>query len=116
MKPLLILLLAVPAFADDVFIQVRFKIVSGIYEYQDALYFTEAAYAATKPEDIEAMKQARFDAWLKTVQNPPPVVEPTKAELEVQAAELQRQLDEVNAKIAEQEVKEAQPADAPVRR
>jgi hypothetical protein len=47
----------------------------GIYSYSDALHLP-ANHSYTEQE-IEAMKQARFDNWLNMILNPPtPVEEP----------------------------------------
>ncbi len=63
---------------DKVMIQVRFSKQTEIGEYNDALYFTQSEYQTTASADIEAAKQARADAWVNAVKNPPPqpVVDP----------------------------------------
>jgi hypothetical protein len=77
---ILILLLASPAFAaelgTDVRIQVPIKAQTEVGEYNSALYFTPAEYAALTQEQIDAMKQARVSAWVEAVKNPPVVEEP----------------------------------------
>lgn len=45
----------------------------GIYSYSDAL-FLPANHSHTE-EEIEAMKQERFDRWLNMILNPPTPVE-----------------------------------------
>ena len=51
----------------------------GIYSYSDALHLP--ANHSYTDEEIEAMKQARFDLWLDMILNPPaPPTEETPAE------------------------------------
>lgn len=38
--------------------------------YKDALHFTEEEYAALTPEQIEAMKDERYQNWYAIVTNP----------------------------------------------
>lgn len=47
----------------------------GVYSFSDALYLPiDHTYTE---EEIEAMKQARFDKWLNMILNPPaPIEEP----------------------------------------
>lgn len=40
--------------------------------YRDALHLTPEQHAAMTPEEIEAMKDARYQAWYAMVTNPPP--------------------------------------------
>ena len=51
----------------------------GVYSFSDALHLPiNHSYT---DEEIEAMKQARFDRWLDMILNPPaPVVEETPVE------------------------------------
>ena len=49
-------------------IDFEFDTVYGIF--RDALYFQDGAVPSE--DDIEAMKIARRDAWLKFIENPPP--------------------------------------------
>lgn len=46
---------------------VVFEKTNGTYDYRDALYFTQEDYAGTTPEQIEAMKQERFDNWVAVI-------------------------------------------------
>jgi len=85
--------------ADQVFVQVRYKMVHEGHEFNDCLYFTEPEYASTTQGKIEDMKQARFDKWVAVIVNPPPAVEPTKEQLEEMEAMLLKQLEEVQAQI-----------------
>jgi hypothetical protein len=52
---------------EDGMVRVIFEKTDGSYNYRDALYFTAENYAATTPEQIEAMKQERFDNWIAVV-------------------------------------------------
>ena len=56
---------------DQIMVQVRFFIDSAQGRFQDALWFTQGEYAATTPDQIAAMKQARFDNWVNLITNPP---------------------------------------------
>lgn len=85
--------------SEQVFIQVRFKESTVVGEYSDALYFTQAEYASKQQSEIDSLKQARTTNWVNVVKNPPPFVEPTKAELQAQKAELQKQIAELDIKI-----------------
>ena len=90
---------AASAQEESVYIQVRFTFKQAGYEYHDALYFTEAEYKSLSKGDIDAMKQARFDAWLQVVQNPQSSTPPTLEELEAHKLELEKQLAEVITEI-----------------
>lgn len=67
---------------DKVLIQIPFKkkTESGL-EYNDALYFSQEEYAALTQEQIEEMKQTRFNNWLSVIQNPVIQPEPTEAQI-----------------------------------
>lgn len=82
-----------PNITYDIKIQVRFE-KDGL---NDALYFTEQEWANNP--DVEKLKQERYDNWQFALKNPPVPVEPTKEELEVWKADLQKQIDEVQSKI-----------------
>ena len=49
--------------------KIDFEITKGDYTYRDALVFPDDAVPSDA--EIEAMKQARFDAWYAIVTNPP---------------------------------------------
>jgi hypothetical protein len=57
---------------DKVQIQILFtkETVDGI-SFTDALYFSPEEYATLSEEQIEALKQERFDKWIYSVNNPP---------------------------------------------
>ena len=97
---------------DQIKVQVIFTSNTKHGEYRDALYFTEEEYSALTQEQIDAMKQARADAWVDFRDNPPAVPEPTKEELEAlleegvrneeyiteQKSAYQTKLDAINSK------------------
>ena len=86
--------------STQVRIQVLFTENTPVGQYTDAIYFTEAEYAAKSPSDIEALKQIRIDNWVRRINNPPIKKEPTKEELQLQADALQNELNQINEKIS----------------
>ena len=86
---------------DEIRIQVRFNIEEKGFSYHDAFYFTEAEYAALKPDDLEAQKRARFDGYVKAMQNLAEPAKPTDEELQAQLDELDRMRSEVVQRKAE---------------
>jgi len=52
---------------EDGMIRIIFEKTDGTNNYRDALYFTQENYAATAPEQIEVMKQERFDNWITII-------------------------------------------------
>lgn len=91
----------VPKEADIVRVQVVFTQDTECGQYRDALYFTPAEYAALKPADLAAKKQARVDTWVDRIKNPPPPVEPTTEQLEAEVVEVQRQKTALDARLVE---------------
>lgn len=53
--------------AQKEMVQVRFSWEAGGITYNDALNITKEQYAKLTPADIERMKEERFRAWVKTV-------------------------------------------------
>jgi len=53
--------------ANKEMVQVRFSWEAGGITYNDALNITKEEYAKLTPADIERMKEERFAAWVKTV-------------------------------------------------
>ena len=90
--------------ADTVNVQIRFKQIVSVkgvaMEFNDSLYYPLADYDNVTPNQIEATKQQRIDAWKNAIENAPPAPVPTKQELQAQVAELQKQIDELNDIIA----------------
>ncbi len=64
---------------DKIQIQVLFTITRDSYTYTDALYFPVGEPLPSE-EDIESMKQQRFDNWYAIVTAPPPEQEGTPEE------------------------------------
>lgn len=89
--------------ADTVRIQVLFEESTKYGAYQDAIYYTEAEYAAVKQADIDAEKVKRVAAYEKAVEEAPAPVEPTLEELQAEKSELEARLTEVEQKITEKE-------------
>jgi hypothetical protein len=58
-----------------------------ITDPDSGLQFTDAIYyeVGNEPADLEAQKQARFDAWKEAINNPPPF-DPTPEEPDVYEA------------------------------
>ena len=52
---------------EDGMIRIIFDKTDGTNKYRDALYFTQENYNTVTPEQIEAMKQERFDNWLAVI-------------------------------------------------
>ena len=80
-------------------IQVKIKEETSEGQYNDSIYYTLEQWATKTPDDIEADKKERVDNWLNIVRNPAPTIQPTKEELEAQANELKRQLEQINILI-----------------
>lgn len=85
--------------ADQVFVQVRIKENTVYGPFNDALYFTEAQYATVTEKELADLKQARVDAWLDMIENPPPEIPPTKKQLEEVAVILTERLAEIHLKL-----------------
>jgi len=90
---------------EEVFVQVRFKekvdVKGQMIEYSDALYFLPEDYEKLDQKDIDSLKQGRIDNWKYQIENPPPVVEPTKAELQAQLISIEDQKTSLNVQKAE---------------
>lgn len=52
--------------------QIVFDALTQYGVYRDALYFTEAEYAALTQQDIDALIQGRVSAYIANIQNPAP--------------------------------------------
>ena len=66
--------------SDQIMIQVRFRKSYKDIEFNDALYFTQAEYALKTEDEIDAMKEERFQAWCNIIDNPPIPSEETPPE------------------------------------
>jgi len=90
--------------ADEVQVQIRFSAEHEGKTFTDALYFTPEAFAALKPGELDAMKQARVDTWIALF-TPRPA--PTKEELEAHAASIEEQIAGLQEQKAEVETRAA---------
>lgn len=79
---------------DIVRVQVLFTISQDGATLNDALYFTSDQYAIIKQDDIESLKQSRFDKWKADVDATSPAIpkEPTKEELQKEADAIDEQV------------------------
>lgn len=91
---------------DQVFIQVRFSKQQDGREFNDCLYFALEEWEKIDPDQVEKLKQERFDNWVAVVQNPPVIEDPKEEELRAYAAELEAKLAEIQNMIAEAAAKE----------
>ena len=82
---------------DQVIIQHRFTIVKDGISLTDALVLPKADYEALSSEQIETLKEERFQNHKDRIENPPVIPEPTKEE---QLASIEKDL----ASIEEQRV------------
>lgn len=57
--------------ADQIFIQIRFSITQKGQTLQDALIIPQAEYNSLSTDQIQAMKQDRFDTWYTAITTPP---------------------------------------------
>lgn len=72
---------------ETVRIQVLFTEDTPKGPYTDALYFTQAEYAATPRKTIDDAKAARVTAWKAIIDAPP---------IELTKADIQKQIDNVD--------------------
>lgn len=56
---------------DQIFIQYRFTIQQDGLTFQDAIVLPQSEYEVLSAEDIEVLKQERFDNFKKSVIDPP---------------------------------------------
>ena len=98
-KLLIAFILCLPwlAYADSqqVYIQLRFSVDTPQGTFSDALYYTQAEFAASTPAQRNAAMAARVQAWRQAILNPP--VEPAP-----DRAELQRRISEIDELRAQQ--------------
>ena len=85
--------------ADIVMVQIRFKVQTAYGEFNDALYYTEAEYAALSEADIETAKQVRINAWITGRENPAPYTEPTQEEWRKYYNDIQTDADKIKENI-----------------
>jgi hypothetical protein len=69
--------------------------------FTDAIVLPQAQYSALKASDLQALKQARFDAWVSLMKNPPaPIIVPPVQQVEAidnQLEQLAIQRDDIIA-------------------
>lgn len=106
MKKLLLLsiLLCSPALAADISQTYKYQVlvkqtVNG-NEYNDAIYYTPTEWANIKQADVNAEIQKRVTNYTNAINNPAPVVEATKVELQAQKLQLQDQIAQLDTAIA----------------
>ena len=85
---------------DEIIVQVQFKASTAYGEFRDALNIPKAEYDSLSQAEIDDRKQTRVDNWVSYMDSPKVSVAPTKAQLQIQAAELSSRLSELNTKIA----------------
>lgn len=76
---------------EEIKIQIRFS----INDFNDALYFSQTEYENTSREQIESLKQERYNNWLAFVENPEPVKEVNKTEARVEIVGIDEQIKEL---------------------
>ena len=88
------------------YIQIRIRENTEVGQFSDALYFTEDEFNNLDPKDLELMVQERVNNWITAINTPSIPIEVTKEQLQEQAIELQRQLEDIQWKISEKEALE----------
>lgn len=76
------------------------KWTNSFLNYDGNLSFTPDEYEHTDSKEMANLKSGKVDEWLYQKNNPPPYVEPSKADLEAMKADLQKQVDELTTKIS----------------
>jgi len=61
--------------------------------FRDSLYYRLEEHKGLSEADIEAVAQARVDAWVEQCKNPPVPVEPTREELEQRLVRLDQAIE-----------------------
>ena len=88
-------------FLEDNKVKINFTKSNEQYSFSDALHFTQEEYATLTEQDIENMKQQRFDNWYAII-----TYVPTEEELAAKAAlEEQQRLEQEAffARLAEED-------------
>ena len=87
-------------FLDDGRVKINFTKSNEKYSFSDALHFTQQEYDSLTEEEIENLKQQRFDKWYAII-----TYVPTEEELAAQAAlEEQQRLEQEALATQEQGV------------
>ena len=71
------------------------RVVPGYGDYHDAIYFTDAEYLASSPQQIEAAIQQRVNNWTASIEAARLLPRPTDAE--VHAARAKEMLDQLTS-------------------
>jgi len=86
-------------FLEDNRVKINFTKSNETYSFSDALHFTQEEYATLTEQDIENLKQQRFDNWYAII-----TYVPTEEELAAQAAlEEQQRLEQEALEAAQAE-------------
>ena len=85
--------------SEQIMVQIRFSEDTEVGTFTDALYLTMYEYVGKPQSEIDTLKQARVTTFVNSVKNAVPAPEPTKAELQADVANLQKQIDSLNIKI-----------------
>jgi transcription elongation factor Elf1 len=72
-------------------------------EYNGCLSYPYETYASVKEEDVETQKTTLVEAWVYSVKNPPPYVEPSLQDLQNMLAEKQAEVDRLTEQIQAKE-------------
>lgn len=86
---------------NQIIIRIPFTIEEDGKKFSDSLNFTQDEYDALSADEIEAMKRARFQAWLDFLANPPPVEDPSLEDLGAEKKELLKKIEDVDRKSVE---------------
>lgn len=74
-------------------------------EFNSSVSYTPEEYDTLKNEDLISEKQGKADAWLDSVKNPPPYVEPKISDYENMIADKQAEIAQLQSQKAEAEAK-----------
>ena len=86
-------------FLENGRVKINFTKSNETYSFSDALYFSQEKYNQLSEQDIENLKQQRFDNWYKVI-----TYVPTEEELAAQAAlEEQQRLEQEALEAAQAE-------------
>lgn len=83
---------------DSIFIQHRFTFEENGVKYTDAIVLPENEYRSLDAEQINTMKQDRFNAWKTKVNTPPEEVELSKKQVQAKIADANKIINEYQQK------------------
>lgn len=81
---------------DQIFIQHRFTIEQNGMSFSDAIVLPQDEYNKLGDQDIETIKQQRFDAWQQVLKNPP---QSSVVPIDVQLADITTQIQSLQDQI-----------------